>query len=655
MKKIKAFLTSETARPFLFCLIAAPLMNLLIESLGRHSLLSGISHMVLNPLIFFYNSLIIFTTLSFAMFFKRRYFFFTLILALWMLLGIINGAVRAFRATPIAAIDFFIIKAGSKFFIGYLTWWQIVLIVLGAAAIIALAVLVWKKAPRAKIKKISAAALVLVSMIVVGTATVVGIETEVLSNNFNDLVSAYENYGFAYCFSCSIIDTGVTEPKNYSKEAVEDVLRKLAPDRSEDAPIKPDIVIVQLESVFDPAHIRGFEASEEYMPNFRALADAYPSGFFEVQSVGGGTANTEFEVLTGMNLDHFGPGEYPYMTVLSSNACESLPNSLRALGYASHAYHNYTGVFYDRHKVYANLGFDTFTPMEYMNGVEFNPREYPTDMCLIPYITDALDSEEAPSFVFAVSVQCHGSYLDERLGCKYDVKVSGIHKELINQTEYYVNQLKEVDDFVGALIAELEKREDPVVAVLYGDHLPPLDIDETMLEGISMYQTEYVIWSNFELPDVDRDLEAYQLSSHLLDLIGYNCGTVTKINQMGEVNENYQDDLRLIEYDMLYGKHYMSGGKPVAEPTNLKIGKYDVKVTGISYDGKTLYVYGENFTKWSHVKIDGRKKETVFVDGNTLAVKDVKLHDKDVVSVVQLASESGALLGKSNGMTFQVK
>lgn len=650
LSKIKRLWAFVVNHPLFFCVFFAPLTNLFIEALGRRSFMGGLSHMVLSPVIFAYNSLIIFTTLSFAMLFRRKHFFFCVILVFWLVLGTINGVVRSFRATPIAAIDFFIVKAGGGFFTSYLTWWQLALIVFALASIVVLAVLLWKKDPRIKIKKISSAALILLSMLSVGTATVVGIETEMLSNDFNNLAEAYEDYGFAFCFSCSVLDTGIKEPQGYSKESVMELLASLEKNNSEEPKERPDIIMIQLESFFDPAYIRGLETSEPVTPNFRALADAYPSGLFSVQSIGGGTANTEFEVLTGMNLEYFGPGEYPYMTVLSDKACESLPYDLRTLGYTSHAFHNYTGVFYDRHKVYSNLGFDTFTPVEYISDIEYNPMGWAKDECLIGQIKYALDHTDGNSFIWAISVQPHGAYPEDATECKYDVKVLGVPEEQVNPTEYYVNQIKEVDDFIGELISELEKYDRPIVAVLYGDHLPPLEVDETDLDGITVYQTEYVIWSNYDVDGDDRDLEAYQLSSHVLGLIGYDCGILTRINQSYDTNENYQRDLHMIEYDMLYGENYANGGEPLYYPTQMKMGIRDIIVSDFYTEEKTLFVKGENFTEWSVVCVDGHEKKTVYIDENTLSVENCTLKDNDGISVVQVA-QSGVILSESNKIT----
>lgn len=92
----------------------------------------------------------------------------------------------------------------------------------------------------------------------------------------------------------------------------------------------------------------------------------YSSGYYKVPSVGAGTANTEFETITGMSLHYFGPGEYPYKSILKETTCESVPYVLKNLGYSTHAVHNNEANFYGRRSVFPNLGFDTFTSEEYM-------------------------------------------------------------------------------------------------------------------------------------------------------------------------------------------------------------------------------------------------------------------------------------------------
>lgn len=103
--------------------------------------------------------------------------------------------------------------------------------------------------------------------------------------------------------------------------------------------------MVQLESFFDPTLVKYLQFSQDPVPNFRKLKENFSSGYLTVPSVGAGTANTEFEVLTGMSLQFFGPGEYPYKTILKESTAESVNYDLKELGYSTHAIHNNKGTF----------------------------------------------------------------------------------------------------------------------------------------------------------------------------------------------------------------------------------------------------------------------------------------------------------------------
>ena len=101
---------------------------------------------------------------------------------------------------------------------------------------------------------------------------------------------------------------------------------------------KPNILFVQLESYFDVDNAEFFKTSQDVCPNLHKMFNKYSTGYFEVPSVGAGTANTEFEVLTGMNLRYFGPGEYPYKTMLKESSVRECGYCIRRpLGYGTHA------------------------------------------------------------------------------------------------------------------------------------------------------------------------------------------------------------------------------------------------------------------------------------------------------------------------------
>ena len=349
----------------------------------------------------------------------------------------------------------------------------------------------------------------------------------------------------------------------------------------------------------DPENVAGLGLSADAMPNLRALEADYSSGYLTVPVVGAGTANTEFEVLTGMSCRFFGPGEYPYKARAQKMAVESMASDLTAMGYTAHAVHNNRAAFYARDTVYANLGFRDFTSIEYMPKTALTPNGWAKDAVLTSQILQAMDQTEGPGdFVFTVTVQCHGSYPDDPVEDPA-ISVTACPENLDeNALTYYVNQLRETDAFIGDLIAALEARGEPAVAVFYGDHLPSLNLTASQLENGSMYQTEYVIWDNLGLEKKDENLSAFQLAAETLNRLGLSGGTVLRFHQACEHTPSYQSDLQAIEYDLLYGRRYLyrDGGAP--EATELQLGTAEITIDRLAAGDGCFFVLGRNFTPY---------------------------------------------------------
>ena len=101
--------------------------------------------------------------------------------------------------------------------------------------------------------------------------------------------------------------------------------------------IKPNIVIIQLESFINPNWITDITLNQNPVSNFEKLSEEFTSGLLAVPALGGGTANTEFEVITGMSTDFFGTGEFPFNTIASKKTIPSLAYTLKDLGYKTHS------------------------------------------------------------------------------------------------------------------------------------------------------------------------------------------------------------------------------------------------------------------------------------------------------------------------------
>ena len=644
---------------FVYAAVWAFALNLIIETLGRFTtqgLAGGISFLLHNPIVFLYNALIIFTTMVVASIFKRRVFVFTIVSIFWLTVGVVNGIILTQRMTPFTVKDLSNLEDGMTIVTNYLSVPVIILIVAAILAAIAGLVVLFIKGPQKKdrVKWKRNLVGVLLAALFTFFSTSFMVKTNLVETFFGNLAYAYRDYGVVYCFTNTWLNTGISRPDGYSEEKILDIFTEkelgddnamLLEQRDEDMS-HPNILFLQLESFIDPETIKTIELSEDPCPNFRRLYSQYSSGELTVPACGAGTANVEFEVLTGLSVKFFGPGEYPYKAVLKEKTGESLAYDLDSIGYTSHAVHNHRAVFYNRNTVFANMGFDTFTSVEYMQNVAKTPKNWAKDNVLIGCINDALDSTEGRDMIYTISVQGHGKYPSEKVIENPKIEVlSASTEELKWKYEYYVNQIYEMDRFIGELTEELAKRDEPTVLVMYGDHIPAIDITEDDLESGNLYGTQYIIWNNFNMPKDDENLHTYQLAAHVMDMIDMQVGTVFIYQQNHKNSETYLSDLKALGYDMLYGKNYIYGGINPFEPTKLKMGVKDIKIDEVVKIGDRYYIKGQNFTQYSKVTLNGKTLKTIYLGESVLGLlEDVDPEDAPDMKVSQIENKSKEIL-----------
>lgn len=620
----------------------------LIEAISRHSFTEAWNFMTGRPLVFAYNAALIFTTSLIVYLFRRRCFLRVFLCMFWLLLGIINGVILATRVTPFTGPDLHLLTDGMALLEKYLPKWGVIvaLIVLGLFALTLFGLILKGPKFKGKLKYRWNIPLVLAGFLVFAGITQLALEKRVLSNYFGNIAFAYEDYGYPYCLGVTIFDTGITCPRDYSEgeiKRIENTEKNLPETKDGD---HPNIIFLQLESFFDPKMVDYLEMSEDPIPVFRKLMKEYTSGYYKVPSVGAGTANTEFESITGMSLHYFGPGEYPYKSILKETTCESAPYILKDLGYSTHAIHNNEANFYGRRSIFPNLGFDTFTSAEYMpEEDDKNPLGWTRDRVLTEEIIKCLDStEDQPDYVYTISVQGHGSYPEEPELEEPEITVTGSPTEAKNnQWEYYVNQIREMDDFVKELTDALEEYPEDVVLVMYGDHLPTMDLTVEDVKNRYLFQTQYVMWDNFGLEKKDVNLAAYQMAAEVLDRVGIHEGTIFRYHQARRNTKNYQVDLETLQYDLLYGERYSYDGEKPFKRTKMRLGIYDTTLDGISLVSAWDHTYritGTNFTPSSQLKLNGEWYDTVYVNPTTLMISGTELGDFDRLSVVQRSNSS---------------
>ena len=656
MQPVYAFMNRFS---LIFHALLACIINFVIEAISRHSVVAAWDYMIGTPMVFLYNAFMIFVTFSIVYLFKRRIFVRMIIGAVWVILGIANGYILLKRVTPFNAQDLKIAGDGIALINNYCNGFEVVVIAVGAVALLIWLISMWRRGGQyaGKIHHIAALIGIIVCGVLYTFVTNIAIDKRVVSTYFGNIAFAYEDYGLPYCFSASLFNTGISEPNGYTKKAMAKIdkdgeLNQTAASRSSDE--LPNIIVVQLESYFDVANAEFFTTSEDACPNLHNLYQNYSNGYFKVPSVGAGTANTEFEVLTGMNLRYFGPGEYPYKTYSKKHPTESAATALASLGYGTHALHDNTGNFYSRANVFNNMGFDTFTSKEFMNVLQTTENGWAKDEILTQHIMEAMDTTKQEDFVFTVSVQGHGNYPETQVIENPKIKVEGIEDEALkNKWEYYVNQVYEMDQFVGDLIKAVEERNEPSVVVFYGDHLPTMGLKAEDLKSRYLYNTNYVIWDNIGLQKHDKNIPAYQLMSEVLNRLDIHSGTVFNYHQQRKGTKNYLSDLELLQYDILYGKQYVYNGKAPITEGHMVMGIRNVSLSSIVPQLNSGYsLYGENFTKYSRVYVNGEKQKSSFLNNTRINLSETELKDGDVIQVGQVGS-SDTIFRMSDKYTYQ--
>lgn len=620
------------------CFILAFVLELILEILGRRSIYAGFLFMINSPFVYLYNVSIIFFTLLFALFLRKRIFGMLIISTLWLICGVVNYVVLGYRVTPFAAIDFMMAKDALSMIDVYLAKWQQIIILIALIGLIAGLVFLFRKSPKIEgARKVKGTMLAcVIAWLGVIALTRFGVKHNFISDDFANLGMAYKDYGFAYCFTNSIIDNGIEKPDGYSEAAMLDIKANLDTLQVTGEVKKPNIIYIQLESFFDPNTVKGLNVSENPIPNFTALKEKYPSGFLTVPALGAGTANTEYEVITSMESASFGAGEYPYKTTINKEPVVGVASIAKSVGYGAFAIHNNKASFYDRYMVYEQMGFDAFVSLEYMYDVEYTSTGWAKDYTLTDDIMRCLESTDGPDLVYTISVQGHGKYPTEAEGtCEEHVQITYDVPEVENQFMYYVNQIYEMDEMIGELMDRLDEYGEDYVLVLYGDHLPTLDLEDDMLSEGNLFQTEYVIVNNINLKMKDEDLNASELSAKLFQKLNMPLSYAQKANLYYD-DENRFDKINMIAYDMLFGDKYLYNGERVVPENEMQMGILPIDITGIKNVDDHIVVAGNNFNTFSVVYLDGDAMSTTYIDSDTLMVPDINLKGGEKLVVSQV-------------------
>ncbi len=653
--------------PLLLNILISFVLAVILEELGRQTFPLGTwGFMTEKTTMFLYSMFIIFFSYSVVFIVRHRVYVYSIVTILWGMVGFVNFMMLSSRNTPFTYVDVTLMKAVLPVITNYYTTFEIIMMAVGVMIGLLFIVCGYMYLPIeekfTKSRMIRNLALFLVIAGAFAGTTYTGLKTDFITTEIHNIRLAFSDYGTPYCFSVTALKTGIPTPSNYSEKHIQKIIKKSDEQIKKNEkkhPVKkqtPNIIFVQLESHFDITQVKNVKFNKDPLEHFHRYMRNYSSGHTMMPSYGAGTANTEFEVMTQMNLDVFGAAEYPYKTVLQDHTCESFLTDLKEEGYATHAIHNNSAAFYDRDLVFANIGYDSFQTKETMDIKEWTENGWSKDKILTKQIVDCLDSTGEQDAIYTISVQGHGDYPTSEIVENPVIFVEdGINpdSDLYRKYTYYANQVDQMDDFVNDLVHALDKRGEPTILVMYGDHLPSLEIEDEDLTYGEKYWTSYFIWDNIGLEKQDGNIEAYQLASNIMNRVGLHSGTFTKFHQAQKDSKHYIKDLTNLQYDVFYGKNYLWNQDNPYQPTELTFGVKELKVNKIYESKDSVFISGKNFTSFCKVLVEGNKVSTTFHNDHLIEISKEDIRDGDTFEV-DIISKAPRTLRRSPKYVFKL-
>lgn len=635
---------------FILYLILGLITTFLVEALGRGSIKSTIEFFINSIDIFIVNYLIVLLFLSPMIIFKKLFTMFGVILCFLLTLSGISFFILKFRGYPMTFSDIYIVKDGLSIAGEYINL-KYIFILLFIIALIYISFKGLLKADKKYSFKVKFVYRIIPIVIILITLfsyiNSLKSEGKLKLQPINIKLSYTEN-GFLYSYFNSYTQFLKSKPNNYTQENILEIKSKLEKEEYKDNfNIKPNIIFLQLEAVMDLSNMKDLCLTGDPLTNFNKLSQEYTSGILNVPTFGGGTVRTEFEILTGYSNDYLSPGEIAYTTILKQKKVDSIASYLNNYGYEGTMIHNYRGNFYDRDTVAKNLGFKRFIPLEYMYNTEDHPN-YPKDFLLLANIRKVLAENNNPKFIYGIGVQTHGPYNSSYSNTNNTIKVTGeMSDEARKEAQDYVDRLVEVDTFLGNLVKYLEKLNEPVVLVVFSDHLTTLkEVTEKYINDDNKFKTRYFIYDNIGLPKSDEEIEAYELSGKVFDLLGINGNKINQINKLYKNNKDYYTIAELAQYDLLYGKKYLLDRESKFYNQEYTMGIEEISINKVIINENYVEVKGKFFNQFSVIYADGKKLDTEYINSGTLRFNG---NFKNVKSIkVKQLGMYGKVLGETD-------
>jgi len=490
----------------------------------------------------------------------------------------------------------------------------------------------------------------------------------------------YEWNGFALTSMLNLDLVFISKPDNYDEKTIAAITDNIKRRTNIDSNIKPNIIIILSESLFDATEMTNVKFSEDPIPHLHSLMSKYPSGKLFSPQFGGGTANVEFEVLTSNSTRFLPQGSLAYIQYVN-HPMDSIANIMARQGYSTAAINPFHNWFFNSRNVYRNFGFDKFISQEFF--VPEHTGNYYSDRAVAEKIIAEADQSSGPDMIFANTMENHAPYNKNKFGPS-EIKVSGdgLSQESIDMLESYAGGMRRADQMLKTLTDHFEKKGEPTVILFFGDHLASLGNNLKVYREAKflndgdpdftkkMYSTPFVIWDNYLPPHGENMFVSPSfLTPYILNMI-QNEGTpytdylydfmqkhpvIPPQSMYDEMHLTANDltDYRLLQYDSLFGEQYSYlGYKNLIGKNKFILGLGTMVIDSVDLEDKNnethIVIHGSNIAPSGTIEVNGKDLNTSWTNGALTAVipKDVDRTKFDVK--IKVIDSQKTLIAQSN-------
>ena len=355
---------------------------------------------------------------------------------------------------------------------------------------------------------------------------------DIFNYNLWSIESNYQSKGLLLTLISELQYFNESTPKEYSIDVVKEIIAETEKIEYVNNVIKPEnLIVIMNESWADFRYIAGFDGQDSITPYMDSIEDNTIKGFLHMPVFGAGTANSEYEVLTGNSMQLMNAGTTPYQLYIN-NTEWGMVSLLKEQGYRTIALHPNSANNWNRDIIYKHMQFDEFISIENWNADQWEIIRWcmSDESCYDSLISLYADKESGENlFSFLVTMQNHGGYDWNEFN---STAMLNFYKEY-PMVEQYLSLIQLTDKAFYHLIDYFENVNEPTMIVMFGDHLPNLESgfyeelfqkslnDLTMTEKQNLYVAPFIIWTNYDMETTyDVEMSANFFGSYIFNLAG---------------------------------------------------------------------------------------------------------------------------------------